>query len=366
MGQGLSNTQASGLDGFIDYYLQPNTSFHNDVRTVINTTCAFLKERCFRDTDYSVRVSKVVKGGSSGKGKMLTGRSDANLVVFLNNLASIEDQLKQRGEFLKEIEKQLCQLQGEQNFPVKFEVLRSWRNNSPGIILKLSSSELQQEVEFDVLLAYDILGDVNVYNKPDPQIYRRLISDCTSLGKEGEFSTCFTELQRNFLKDRPPKLKNLIRLVKHWYQLCKEKLGEPLPPQYALELLTVYAWERGSGVTEFDTARGFRTVLELITKYKQLQIHWTVYYDFQDQEIANYLLSRLTRVRPVILDPADPTRNVVGSNPEGWWRLAGEATVWLQYPCIKNWDTSRVRSWDVPLTTYQEIKVRPWLGSTVH
>lgn len=61
MGQGLSNTQASGLDGFIDYYLQPNTSFHNDVRTVINTTCAFLKERCFQDTDYSVRVSKVVK-----------------------------------------------------------------------------------------------------------------------------------------------------------------------------------------------------------------------------------------------------------------------------------------------------------------
>ena len=53
--------------------------------------------------------------------------------------------------------------------------------------------------------------------------------------------------------------------------------------------------------------------------------------------------------RPVILDPADPTRNVVGSNPEGWWRLAGEATVWLQYPCIKNWDTSRVRSWDVPV-----------------
>lgn len=89
---------------------------------------------------------------------MLSGRSDANLVVFLNNLTSIEDQLKQRGEFLKEIEKQLYQLPCEQNFPVTFEVLRSWRNNSPGIILKLSSSELQQEVEFHVLLAYDILG----------------------------------------------------------------------------------------------------------------------------------------------------------------------------------------------------------------
>ncbi|CAO2629440.1 2'-5'-oligoadenylate synthase 1A, partial [Lemmus lemmus] len=177
-------------------------------------------------------------------------------------------------------------------------------------------------------------------HKPDPQIYRQLISECTSLGKEGEFSTCFTELQRNFLKDRPPKLKNLNRLVKHWYQLCKEKLGEPLPPQYALELLTVYAWECGNGVTEFNTAQGFWTVLELFTKYKQLQIYWTAYYDFEDQEFSKYLLSRLTRASPMILDPADPTRNVVGSNPAGWWWLEGEATTWLQYPCIKKWDTS--------------------------
>ncbi|KAK7800773.1 hypothetical protein U0070_021067, partial [Myodes glareolus] len=225
--------------------------------------------------------------------------------------------------------------------------------------------------------------DVNIYNKPDPQVYRRLISECTSLGKESEFSTSITELQSNFLKDRPPKLKNLIDPVKHRYQL----LGEPLPPQYAIEMLEVYAWEHGNVVTEFSTAQGFWTVLELITKHKQLQIHWTVYYDFQDQEISTYLLSRLTRARedhavvvwkwgggssvsmehpvlsfchlidmrtcspgrqrPVILDPADPTRNVVGLNPAGWWQLAGEATVWLQYPCTKNWDTSRVHSWDV-------------------
>lgn len=64
MEQGLSNTPASGLDRFIDDYLQPNTIFHIDVRTVINTMRAFLKERCFRDTDYPVRVSKVVKVSS--------------------------------------------------------------------------------------------------------------------------------------------------------------------------------------------------------------------------------------------------------------------------------------------------------------
>ena len=60
MGQGLSSTWASELDRFIDYYLQTNISFRNDVRTVINTMCAFLKKRGFQDTDYPVRISKVV------------------------------------------------------------------------------------------------------------------------------------------------------------------------------------------------------------------------------------------------------------------------------------------------------------------
>ncbi|XP_052610705.1 2'-5'-oligoadenylate synthase 1A-like isoform X3 [Peromyscus californicus insignis] len=347
MEQGLSNTPASELDKFIEDHLQPNTSFCNEVRVDINIICDFLKERCFQGTAHPVRVSKVVKGGSSGKGKMLKGRFEADLVVFLNNLTSFEDQLKRRREFLKEIENQLCQLQGEKKFPVKLEVLRSWRKNSPGLILRLSSPQHQQEVEFDVLLAYDLLGSVCFYSKPDPEIYRKFISECTSLRKVGEFSTCFTELQRNFLKHRPTKLKSLIHLVKHWYQLCKEKLGEPLPPQYALELLTVYAWERGSGATEFNTAQGFRTVLELVTKHRQLRIYWRVYYDFQHQYISDYLHRQLGRARPVILDPADPTRNVAGGNPEAWWRLAGEATAWLQCQCSFKCCMPQVGSWNV-------------------
>ena len=53
--------------------------------------------------------------------------------------------------------------------------------------------------------------------------------------------------------------------------------------------------------------------------------------------------------RPVILDPADPTGNVAGGNPEGWRRLAEEADVWVWYPCFIKKDGSRVSSWDVPV-----------------
>lgn len=348
MGNGLSNISASELDKFIEDYLLPDASFCDDVKSAIKILCDFLKERCFRGAAHPVRVSKVVKGGSSGKGTTLKGKSDADLVVFLNNLTSFQDQLKRRAEFIKEIKKQLYEVQRERHFRVKFEVQSSWWSNPRALSFKLSAPHLQQEVEFDVLPAYDVLGHVSPYSQPNPNIYTTLILECISLGKEGEFSACFTELQRNFLKQRPTKLKSLIRLVKHWYQLCKEKLGKPLPPQYALELLTVYAWERGSRSTMFNTAQGFRTVLELVTKYQQLRIYWTNYYDFQHPEVSKYLHRQLRKSRPVILDPADPTGNVAGGNQEGWRRLAAEAWKWLKYPCFKNRNGSPVSSWEVP------------------
>ena len=40
----------------------------------------------------------------------------------------------------------------------------------------------------------------------------------------GEFSVCFTELQQKFFNNRPRKLKDLILLVKHWYEKVIFKL----------------------------------------------------------------------------------------------------------------------------------------------
>eukprot|EP00073_Rattus_norvegicus_P029401 XP_006249463.1 PREDICTED: 2 ' -5 ' oligoadenylate synthetase 1K isoform X2 [Rattus norvegicus] len=347
MEKDLKSTPASELDKFIQDHLLPDTTFRDEVRADIDFICTFLKEKCFHGA--ALKVSKVVKGGSSGKGTTLQGKSDADLVVFLNNLTSFEDQLKRRGEVIEKIRKHLCQLQQEKQFKLKFEFQTPEQANSRSLSFKLSSPQLQHVVKFDVLPAYDVLGHVNINSKPNAQIYASLIRKCTDLNKEGAFSTCFTELQRNFLKRRPTKLKSLIRLVKHWYQLCKEKLGDSLPPQYALELLTVHAWERGNGLTEFNTAQGFRTVLELVTKYQQLRIYWTMYYDFQHLDVSKYLYRQLKKPRPVILDPADPTGNVAGGNQEGWRRLASEARLWLQYPCFMNRGGSPVSSWEVPV-----------------
>uniref|UniRef100_A0A8C9Q501 2'-5' oligoadenylate synthase n=1 Tax=Spermophilus dauricus TaxID=99837 RepID=A0A8C9Q501_SPEDA len=344
----LRSVSAPDLDKYIEDHLLPDTPFRKEVKKAIHIICSFLKERCFQGASQRVRVSKVVKGGSSGKGTTLRGRSDADLVVFLENLTSFEDQLQRRGEFITEIKKQL-EACPKEKFDVKFRIQNPRWPNPRVLSFVLSSSDLSEEVEFDVLPAFDALGHLTKGYRPSPQIYVKLIEECTSQKqkREGEFSTCFTELQRAFLKQRPTKLKSLIRLVKHWFQLCKEKLGKPLPPQYALELLTVYAWERGSGESEFKTAQGFQTVLRLVIDYQQLCIYWTKYYDFEDPIIRTYLTQQLKKPRPVILDPADPTGNVGGGNPEGWDRLAQEAKAWLKSRCFQKRDGSPVGVWDV-------------------
>ncbi|EPQ11573.1 2'-5'-oligoadenylate synthase 1 [Myotis brandtii] len=347
----LSLTPARNLDKFIEDHLLPDTPFRRTVKKAVNAICSFLKERCFQGAPHRVRVSKVVKGGSSGKGTTLRGRSDADLVVFLGELRSFQEQLDRRGEFIWEIIRQLEAFQRETG--VEFEIRKPRWEKPRALSFVFRSPWLDEEVEFDVLPAFDILGQwgpvphIHAGYRPNPQIYVRLINECTRLGKEGEFSPCFTELQRAFLRQRPTKLKSLIRLVKHWYQLCKQSLGKPLPPQYALELLTVHAWERGCKETYFSTAEGFRTVLELVMHYRQLCVYWTKYYDFENPVICQYLMTQLEKPKPVILDPADPTGNVAGGG--GWWQLAQEAADWLKYPCLKNWDGSPVDSWDTGL-----------------
>ncbi|EHA97652.1 2'-5'-oligoadenylate synthetase 1 [Heterocephalus glaber] len=342
----LTNTTAKDLDKFIEDHLLPDTRFRTEVRQAIDMICAFLKERCFRGARHPVRVSKVVKGGSSGKGTTLRGRSDADLVVFFTNLSSFQEQVSRRGEFITEIRRQLEEYQTHNSkdmFQVTFKVQNPQWSNPRVLSFELSSHWLTwNTVEFDVLPAYDALGQVSNTKayRPNPQIYVKLINECTLSHREGEFSTCFTELQKAFVKGQPTKVKSLIRLVKHWYQLCKRNLGSPLPPQYALELLTIHAWESGSGKTSFNMAQGFRTVLELVIEYKQLCVYWMEFYDFENPTIGDYLKGQLRKPRPVILDPADPTGNLGGKDSERWQRLAQEAEAWLSYPCFKLWDGS--------------------------
>uniref|UniRef100_A0A8C0IS36 2'-5' oligoadenylate synthase n=1 Tax=Chelonoidis abingdonii TaxID=106734 RepID=A0A8C0IS36_CHEAB len=309
----LYRTPAQKLDKFIFDVLQPDSTFLRQAGQAINTICEFLKKNCFADCPPPrIKVLKVVKGGSLGKGTSLKDSSDADLLVFLNCFKGYGDQETNRAGIIKEIKRMLEKCQQEKHFEVFIEQSR-WPN--PRVLsFKMSSETLDESIEIDVLPAYNALSSGA---KPMSQVYEELIQSCS---RGGEFSTCFTELQRDFVVDRRTKVKSLIRLVKYWY-----KQGESLPPQYALELLSVYAWEQGSKDRAFNMAEGFRTVLELIQQYKHLCVYWTINYNFADDVLAGFLHHQLQKARPIILDPADPT-GIVGEGSR-WDLVAQEAEV---------------------------------------
>uniref|UniRef100_A0A8C8W7I7 2'-5' oligoadenylate synthase n=1 Tax=Peromyscus maniculatus bairdii TaxID=230844 RepID=A0A8C8W7I7_PERMB len=322
------------LNKFIEHFLQPDKDFLDQIKRAVHTICKFLKENCFQDQ--STKVLKTVKGGSTAKGTALKSGSDADIVVFLSSLKSYDSQQNERSMLVREIHRQLEDFQKTQELEVKFEISK-WE--FPRVLsFTLKSRSLNESVDFDVLPAYDALGQLRSGFPSRPEAYKELIELYKSSNlRGGEFSPCFTELQRNFIEPRPTKLKSLIRLIKHWYKQCqrKKRSKASLPPKYALELLTVYAWEQGSGMDEFDIAEGFRTVLDLVINYQQLCIFWTVNYNFENEPMRSFLLTQIRKTRPVILDPADPTGDVGGGDRWCWHLLAEEAKEWLSSLCFE-------------------------------
>lgn len=59
----------------------------------------------------------------------------------------------------------------------------------------------------------------------------------------------------------------------------------------------MYAWEQGGRDPRFNMAEGFRTVLELVTQYRQLCIYWTVNYSCEDKPIQDFLRMQLQKAR---------------------------------------------------------------------
>ncbi|XP_062979436.1 2'-5'-oligoadenylate synthase 1-like [Elgaria multicarinata webbii] len=346
----LYSVQSGDLDAFIANHLQPSEEFSRNINDVVHRICTFLKEQCALEA----RVIKTVKGGSTGKGTALGDNSDADLVVFLSCFSSYQDQAEKRMSVIRNIEEKLKYCKRSIAFNIDFPIINP---KARSLSLIFQSKKKKAAIEVDILPAYDVLGQITSEYKPPPQVYLELIQ---ANGTPGEFNTSFTELQRNFVKHCPAKLKGLLRLVKHWYKELKKHLKQTnpsstLPPKFALELLTIYAWEEGKRRAEqFNTAEGFCTVMKLLTRYEELCIYWTAYYSLEHPTIGAHVKKMLKGPRPVIVDPADPTQNVAKGN--GWPLLAREASSCLDQSCckkgglpIKPWDVQPARAIQVTL-----------------
>ncbi|GAB1290044.1 2'-5'-oligoadenylate synthase-like protein 2 [Apodemus speciosus] len=343
----LYATPGDSLDHFLENSLQPQRDWKEEGQDAWERLEKFFREQCFRDElllDQEVTVHKVVKGGSSGKGTTLNHTSDQDMILFLSCFSSFEEQARGRKAVIDFIRKKLNHCRGSLAYNISVMKYREGKRTPRSLTVKVQSRKTDDVIWMNILPAYDALGPLPRDSKPAPEIYETLIR---SQGNPGDFSPSFTELQRHFVKSRPVKLKNLLRLVKFWYL------------QYALELLTISAWEMGTQSSDsFRLDEGFVAVMELLRDFQDICIYWTKYYDFQNEVVRNFLKRQLKGDRPIILDPADPTNNLGRRN--GWEVMAIEATHCLQQACCvtvdprERWDVQRAR--DVQVTVKQTGK----------
>ncbi|NXU54051.1 OASL2 protein, partial [Turnix velox] len=359
----LGAVPTNKLDAWIKHVLEPSTEFSNQVKQTMKQICQFLKENCF-PKETKIHVSKTVKGGSSGKGTALRNNSDADVVLFLSCFSSYQEQKQNRKEILDLIKMRLDACRENLIFTVNITEPRyKGPGNTPrSLSLTIHSCLNSESIDVDILPAYDALGQIKRDTWQDLTLYEvAYVELLKARGGPGEFSPCFTELQKKFVKRYPAKLKSLLRLVKHWYKerVKPQYRDRNLPPKYALELLTIYTWEEGTGSSDsFMTAEGFRTVLELLCQPREICIYWEVFYSLQHPEIGTHVKSLLRKPRPVILDPADPT-GILGQG-NSWNLLAKAAARDLSLPCVAS-----AKRWAVEPAKPVTIEVKQLLGTSL-
>ncbi|XP_021559201.1 2'-5'-oligoadenylate synthase-like protein isoform X1 [Neomonachus schauinslandi] len=355
----LYGTPASRLDSFVAQWLQPHREQKEEVLEAVWTVQKFLREEHFEGDcglDQKVRVLKVLKVGSFGNGTALRNSLEVDLVVFLSCFHSFQQEAKHHRAILNLMRKKLWYCQDL--LALGLEDVEIVQGVPDALVFTIQTRGTAEPITVTIVPAYRALEPSVSNSQPQPEVYVNLIE---AHGYPGNFSPSFSELQRNFVKHRPTKLKSLLRLVKHWYlQYVKAKCPRAeLPPNYALELLTIYAWEMGTQENEnFRLDKGFTTVMELLQEYKFLCIYWTKYYTFQNPVIKDFVRKQLKRDRPIILDPADPTHNVA----EGyrWDIVAQRACHCLKHDCCYDNKENPVPSWTVKTARDIQVTVEQW------
>ncbi|KAK2495872.1 hypothetical protein MC885_008218 [Smutsia gigantea] len=318
----LFYTPASGLNSFVTQWLQPTQEWKKEVLQAVWTVEQFLRQERFQEEHelgQDLRVLKMVK---------------VELVVFLNCFHSFKEEAKHHQDVLNLLFNKLRRCSDL----LKLEDMWVAPEVSSAIVCTIQSRKTVKPITVTIKPAFRALGPSVPNSQPDPEIYVSLIE---AYCRGGNFNPSFSELQRNFVRYRPAKLKSLLRLVKHWY----------------LQLLTIYAWEMGTQESEkFELDEGLATVLELLQAHTSLCIYWTKYYTFQDPVIEDFVRRQLKKKRPIILDPADPTHNVA----EGyrWDVVAERASQCLKQDCcyrqedpVLGWNVKRAR--DIQVTVEQ-------------
>ncbi|XP_044097031.1 2'-5'-oligoadenylate synthase-like protein isoform X2 [Neovison vison] len=224
----LYATPASRLDSFVAQWLQPYQEQKVEVLEAVQTVQQFLREEYFEGDcglDEKVRVLKVLKVGAFGNGTAVRNNLEVELVAFLSCFHSFQQEAKHHQAILSLIwKKLLCR---QDLLALGLKDVEITQGDPEALVFTIETRRTAEPITVIIVPAYRALGPSVSNTQPHPEVYVSLIE---AQGYPGYFSPSFSELQRNFVKYRPTKLKSLLRLVKHWYlQAHHPGSGRPHP-----------------------------------------------------------------------------------------------------------------------------------------
>ncbi|XP_038044267.1 2'-5'-oligoadenylate synthase 1A-like [Patiria miniata] len=224
---------------------------------------------------------------------MLADYSDIDLVAFVNppDLEPIseyrlpEDYQNQLKTVIEDLKDSLCEL--------------------PSVTINRTDAFL---VNFDVqvgtrTVSVDLLPTAN---NDHSDVYSEMMNQTLSHRERGFYSASFVKKQMDFVSKQPNIVKDLIRMVKYWAYTC---LPKRLQKSYPLELITIYCWEKAGKPERFKLVEGLKAVLLVLGRQRwKRRKFWPDYYS---KDMALHAIKTLDMKWPVMLDPANPTNNVL-------------------------------------------------------
>merc|ERR1719326_90552 len=247
-------------------------SFNSRVAQALSTIKELVETKLF------LNVVEVVKGGSVGKGTAITDCEDAELVFFVKGLPT-EGHQKWLPPLLRSVQSTLVE-----HLP----------------------ADMATSIEcMDDCVRMSVKGSVTVHLRFSPA-FENYVKTVQALGALGPyarkpFEPSFVKERTQFVAKQPGHVKVTMRLLKWWRDQQAWSCALTRPSDFALELIAIYASQQCGKVTQ---AQMIANCMSLLSRFYQLRVVWSNYYDPSD------VWSPLMLQKPLLMDPVNPFSNV--------------------------------------------------------
>jgi len=247
-------------------------SFNSRVAQALSTVKEVVEEKSF------LNVVDVVKGGSVGKGTAITDCEDAELVFFVKGLPT-EGHQKWLPPLLRSVQSTLVE-----HLPTDMATSIECKEDSVRMAVK---------------------GTINVELRFSPafESYVKTVQALGALGPYARkpFEPSFVKERTQFVAKQPGHVKVTMRLLKWWRDQQAWSCALTKPSDFVLELIAIYASQQCGKVTQ---AQMIANCMSLLSRFDQLRVVWSNYYDPSD------VWSPLMLQKPLLMDPVNPFSNV--------------------------------------------------------